>query len=230
MEILCIIPARSGSKSLINKNILDFNGMPLFAHSINHAIKSKYINRVIVSTDSSHYREIALEYGAEAPFLRPIEISGDDSLDIEVFNHVLEILEKTEDYTPEIIVHLRPTHPLRNVCDIDRMINLLISNPTADSIRSVVRSSDTPFKMWFKENDFLVPVIESDFEYYNWNRQNLRETYTQNGSIDVIKVETLKLKNSMTGDRILCYLMDSDYDIDTMDDFIIAEKNINLFK
>lgn len=226
MKVLCIIPARSGSKSLKNKNILNFNGLPLLTHSINHAKLSKYINRIIVSTDSYEYRDIALSYGAEVPFLRPYEISGDDSLDIEVFNHVLESLENMENYNPDLIVHLRPTHPIRNVIDIDKMIELLIDNNFADSIRSVVRSTETPFKMWFIENNFLVPVIKSDYEYYNSNRQILRDTFYQNGSIDVIRSSTIKTKKSMTGDKILSYLMDGDFDIDSIDDFIRSEKKM----
>lgn len=226
MKILCIIPARSGSKSLINKNIIDFCGIPLLAHSINHAKNSRYINRIIVSTDSKEYRDIALNYGAEVPFLRPNELSRDSSLDIDVFNHVIESLENQENYNPDIVVQLRPTYPIRNVYDIDKMIEHLINNHEADSIRSVVRSTETPFKMWFIENNYLVPVINSDFEYYNSNRQSLRETFTQNGSIDVIRVETIKTKKSMTGDKIISYLMDEDYDIDTIDDFIRSEKKL----
>ncbi len=89
MDILAIIPARSGSKSVVDKNIRLFQGIPLIAHSIIIARKSKYITRVIVSTDSERYAEIAKEYGAETPFLRPKEISGDTATDLEVFKHSL---------------------------------------------------------------------------------------------------------------------------------------------
>ena len=93
MNILAIIPARSGSKSVIDKNIRMMGGKPMLAHSIGHALQSKYINRVIVSTDSERYAAIAREYGAEIPFLRPAEYATDTALDIEVFRHALSFLK-----------------------------------------------------------------------------------------------------------------------------------------
>jgi CMP-N,N'-diacetyllegionaminic acid synthase len=224
MKILALIPARSGSKSIIDKNILDFNGIPLIAHSINHAKESKYINRIIVSTDSHKYAEIVKKFDAEVPFLRPEEISGDKSLDIETFKHALKYLSEVEDYIPDIVVHLRPTHPIRNPQDIDKMIDLLINDSEADSIRSVIKSKETPFKMWFKENDVIKPIIESKNELYNCPRQELKEAYYQNANIDVIKSDTILYKNSMTGDKILGYVTSEKYDIDYISDFIEYEK------
>lgn len=118
-EILAVIPARSGSKSVKDKNIRIMNGKPLLAHSIGHALQSELVNRVMVSTDSPLYQRIAQEYEAEAPFLRPAEISGDTSLDIEVFEHALRWLADNEGYRPDLCVHLRPTHPVRDPRDID---------------------------------------------------------------------------------------------------------------
>ena len=102
-KIICIIPARSGSKRLKNKNILKFRGKPLFAHSIIQSRKSKLIHRTIVSTDSEHYRRIALKYGAEAPFLRPKKLSLDTSTDFECFDHCLKYL-KTRKITLQILL------------------------------------------------------------------------------------------------------------------------------
>jgi N-acylneuraminate cytidylyltransferase len=124
---------------------LIFAGLPLIAHSINQAKDSKYINRVIVSTDSKNYSEIAMQYGAEVPFLRPRTISQDESLDIDTFIHALEYKKFHENYVPDLVVHLRPTHPIRNVADIVNMIEIISKKIDADSIRSVVKASETPY-------------------------------------------------------------------------------------
>lgn len=223
MEVLAIIPARSGSKSIVNKNILNFNGVPLLVHSINHAKESKYITRIIVSTDSLEYSRIAKKYGAEVPFLRPKEISQDKSLDIEVFKHAIKYFEEIENYKPEIIVHLRPTHPIRKSQDIDKMIELLLNDTKADSIRSVTKSKETPFKMWFSEDGILKPVIDSNKELYNSPRQELEQSYIQNANIDIVKTNTIINKNSMTGDKILGYVMDEMFDIDYISEFMQFE-------
>src|SRR4030042_3642677 len=120
-KILAIVPARSGSKTVLDKNIRFIAGKPLLAPSIEHALASKLINRTIVSTDSPAYAEIAREYGAQVPFLRPTDISQDTSTDLEVFIHALNWLREQEGYVPDICVHLRPTYPIRNVDDIDRV-------------------------------------------------------------------------------------------------------------
>lgn len=95
-KILALIPARSGSKSVVNKNIRKINGKPMMAYSIEHAKASKYINRIIVSTDSEEYAQIAREYGAETPFIRPAEYATDTALDIDVFAHALSFLKEKE--------------------------------------------------------------------------------------------------------------------------------------
>ncbi len=114
MKILAIIPARGGSKGLKNKNILPLLGHPLIAYSIKASLDSKRINRVIVSTDSKEIAVVAKQYGAEVPFMRPAEIAQDMSTDMEMFLHALGWLKKNEDYVPDIIVHLRPTSPVRS--------------------------------------------------------------------------------------------------------------------
>jgi CMP-N-acetylneuraminic acid synthetase len=216
MEVLAIIPARSGSKSIKDKNIRKINGKPLMAYSIDHAIESKQINRVIVSTDSAKYAKVAKSFGAEVPFLRPQEISGDLSTDIEVFIHALNWLKINENYSPDICVHLRPTYPIRNVQDIDSMIDILINNSNLDSVRSVAISPETPFKMWFRDElGIIKPVIKTDItEAHNQPRQSLPVTYLQNACIDIIRTKTILEKKSMTGDNIFGYIMDHNWDID----------------
>src|SRR6516164_8690846 len=113
MKVLALIPARRGSNSLPHKNIRAVGGKPLLAWSVDHALAAKKVTRTIVSTDSPDYAAIARQFGAEAPFLRPEEIAGDLSTDLEVFEHALKWLEVHEGYQPQICVHLRPTHPVR---------------------------------------------------------------------------------------------------------------------
>ncbi len=149
MEVLALIPARSGSKSIKDKNIRIVGGKPMLVHSVEHALASKLVTRVILSTDSEEYARIGREAGAEVPFLRPAEFAADDSLDIDVFEHALKWLKEKEGYEPDIVVHLRPTFPTRNPADIDKMVTLLLDHPEADCVRSVAEAKDTPFKMWF---------------------------------------------------------------------------------
>lgn len=224
-KILAVIPARSGSKTVANKNIRMLNGKPMISYSIQHAIESKYINRIIVSTDSRNYAEIAQQYGAEIPFIRPEEIAQDYSLDIEVFEHALNYLKEKEQYEPDVVVHLRPTYPIRNVEDIDNMIELLLDNSDIDSVRCIAPVKDTPYKMWKRGgNGKLSPLLNDIEEAYNMPRQRLPQVYMQNACIDVIRATVITEQHSMTGKEIYGYEMTENYDIDTEDDFLRAEQ------
>lgn len=228
MDILAIIPARSGSKSVAHKNIRLLLGKPLIAYSIEHALACRHINRVIVSTDSEQYAEIARQYGAEVPFLRPSEISGDRSNDLEFFIHALDWLEKNEGYVPDICVQLRPTHPIRKTEDTDRMIEMLIADPDTDSVRSLVMNKNViPYKMWIKkEGNRIEPLLvpEGIREPFNSPRQMLPVTWFQNASVDVIRTDCILKKKSLSGDKILGYEMDGEYDIDYEEDFKKVEQ------
>lgn len=227
MEILAIIPARSGSKSIPHKNIRPINGKPMLAYSIEHALASRWITRVIVSTDSEEYAEIAKQYGAEVPFLRPAEYAKDDSLDIEVFLHALTELKKQEGYNPEIVVQLRPTYPIRKIEDIDAMIQLMISNELCDSVRSIAKAKEIPYKMWKKTDDGrILPLISEIPECYNMPRQQLPEVYYQNACIDIIRTRVILEQHSMSGTVILGYEMEQNYDIDTEEEWMKAEQEL----
>lgn len=220
MKVLAIIPARSGSKSVKDKNIRLIGGKPMMAYSIEHARASRYINRIIVSTDSQSYARIAREYGAETPFLRPAEYAGDDALDYDVFCHALTFLEKEEGYRPNIVVQLRPTYPIRDSRDIDQMIEMLLKDREADSVRCVALAKEIAYKMWFMdEKGQITPILKDIKEAYNMPRQKLPAIYYQNACIDVIRTSTILEKHSMSGDKILGYPMEHNYDIDTEEDF-----------
>jgi CMP-N,N'-diacetyllegionaminic acid synthase len=224
MNILCIIPARSGSKGLPNKNIKLLDNIPLLAHSIIQAKKSKYKMRIIVSTDSEEYAKIAKKYGAEVPFLRPIYISDDLSTDLECFQHCISYLKKNEDYYPDFIVHLRPTQPKRKIEDINNSINIFINNRNNyDSLRSVYETPKNPYKMYFIENNKLIPYFYNfnDInESYNQPRQIFPTNYIHNGYIDIFNTNLLN-NNTISGNNIYPYIMNKNdnIDIDSIEDW-----------
>lgn len=225
MNVLAIIPARSGSKSVKDKNIRMMNGKPMLAYSIEHALSSEKINRVIVSTDSERYGAIALKYGAEVPFLRPAEISGDTSLDIEVFEHALNFLKDKESYVPDVVVQLRPTYPIRNTEDIDRMVQMLADDLTIDSVRCIAPAKEVAYKMWRLGDDGIITPLLTDIpEAYNMPRQQLPKIYYQNACIDVVRTKVITQQHSMSGKRIKGYIMEHNFDIDTEEEFLNAEK------
>ena len=226
-EVLAIIPARSGSKSVKDKNIRLINGKPMLAYSIGHALQAKCIDRVIVSTDSIQYAEIARTYGAETPFLRPAEYATDTALDIDVFVHALNYLKEKEGYYPELVVQLRPTYPVRRTSDIENMVRYMRDNPDMDSMRCIAPAKEIAYKMWFKDdNNLLKPVMTDIPECYNMPRQQLPKIYYQNACIDVIRADVILKQHSMSGKKIAGYEMDENFDIDTEEEFLAAEKYI----
>ena len=227
-EILALIPARGGSKSIPRKNILEFAGYPLISFSIAAGLAAENINRVLVSTDDEQIAAIANDYGAEVPFLRPDEISQDETPDLPVFQHALDWLQANEGYKPEIVVQLRPTSPLRRKIHIDQAVSHLVKHPEADSIRTVCIPFQNPYKMWLiAANGFMNPLLTTDLsEAYNLPRQALPEIYWQTGYVDAVWTDTILKKNSMTGDNILPLIIGADewIDIDSPDDWRRAER------
>jgi N-acylneuraminate cytidylyltransferase len=221
-EILALIPARGGSKTIPRKNIQPLAGNPLIAYSIAAGLQAQQVSRVIVSTDDEEIAEISRSYGAEVPFLRPTSLAQDETVDLPVFKHALEWLAENESYLPEIVVQLRPTSPLRPPDCVDRAIEILLDNNNSDSIRGVIPSGQNPYKMWrISPEGNLRPLIENDFdEPYNMPRQELPQTYWQTGHIDAVRASTILEKGSMSGDIILPLIMDPRYavDIDTAKD------------
>jgi N-acylneuraminate cytidylyltransferase len=224
-EILAIIPARGGSKGIPRKNIRSFAGWPLIAWSIAAAQQSKYVTRIIVSTDDEEIAAVAREYGAETPFLRPAEFAQDKSTDLPLFEHALGWLAEHEGYHPEVVLQLRPTSPVRPRGLLDDAIQILLDHPDADCVRGVVPSGQNPFKMW-RFDDPKQPMkplltVEGLAEPYNAPRQILPPTYWQTGHIDAIRAAAILDKHSLTGDVIYPLVIDSKYtvDIDTLPDW-----------
>ena len=231
IQTLALIPARGGSKSIPRKNIRNFAGHPLIAYSIAAGLAAKTITRVIVSTDDEEIAEIAQLYGAETPFIRPAEISQDQTPDLPVFQHALTWLADFESFQPEIVVQLRPTSPFRRVAHIDQAVYRLLEKPEADAVRTVCMPFQNPFKMWkIGANGFMQPIMETTFsEPYNMPRQSLPDVYWQTGYVDAAWSDTILQKNSMTGQHILPLIIDPSewIDIDSPDDWLRAERLLN---
>ncbi len=228
MQILAFIPARGGSKSIPHKNIRPLAGYPLIAYSIAAALQSRLINRTIVSTDDEEIARIALRYGAETPFMRPLEYAQDHSIDFPVFTHALSWLMDNEGYQPDILVQLRPTSPIRPPDCVDQAVQILLDHPEADSVRGIIPSGQNPYKMWrVDESGRITPLLTLPgvAEPFNAPRQELPQTYWQTGHIDAIRASTIVQKHSLTGDIILPLHLDSRYaiDIDTLRDWQRAE-------
>ena len=232
-EVLALIPARGGSKSIPRKNIRLFAGHPLIAYSIAAGLQAERVTRVIVSTDDEEIAAIARQYGAETPFLRPAEYSQDHTADLPVFQHALHWLAEQQNYQPKIVVQLRPTSPLRRVAHINQAVSSLLEHPEADAIRTVCVPFQNPFKMWRIEADgFMRPLIENlglgqkISEPYNMPRQGLPDVFWQTGYVDAAWTATLMEKQSMTGDKILPLVIDPEdwIDIDSPDDWRRAER------
>ena len=232
-EILALIPARGGSKSIPRKNIVDFAGYPLIAYSIAAGLAAETVTRVIVTTDDQEIAEISRRYGAETPFLRPEKYSQDQTPDLPVFKHALEWLAENEGYRPEIVVQLRPTSPFRRVWHIDEAVYRLIERPEADAVRTVCVPFQNPFKMWRLGSDGLMIPLGTELgiplEPFNQPRQALPEVYWQTGYVDAAWTDTILVKNSMTGDAILPLIIDPSewIDIDSPDDWQRAERLID---
>jgi len=229
-EVLALIPARGGSKTIPRKNIIDFAGYPLIAYSIAAGLAAETVTRVIVSTDDAEIAEISRRFGAETPFIRPGEHALDQTPDLPVFQHALEWLDANEGYRPDIVVQLRPTSPFRRVWHIDQAVYRLVERPDADAVRTVCIPFQNPFKMWrIGSNGFMQPIgmdLGVSNEPYNKPRQALPDIYWQTGYVDAAWADTILMKDSMTGEHILPLIIDPSewVDIDSPDDWRRAER------
>jgi len=221
-KILAIIPARGGSKEVPKKNIRLLAGKPLIAHSIEQAKKSKYISRVIVSTEDEKIFKIAREWSAEV-IKRPQELAKDDAPTIDVIIHVLDSLRKEEKYIPDVVVLLQPTSPLRTSKDIDDAIELFLNCQNCLSLVSVTEFDHPPFWAMKIENKFLVSMFGG--EYFRMRRQELPKAYRPNGAIFIAPPKVLYEYRTFYTPKTLAYIMppERSIDIDTEFDFLLAE-------
>ena len=203
-RIVGLIPARAGSKRVPNKNILQLQGHPLLAYTISAALDSGVFEKVIVSTDSDEYAQIALHYGAEVPFLRPNSLAQDSSADIGWVAHALESLA-LNGYEYEIFSILRPTSPFRNASTIRRAYEAFSSRTDIDSIRAVELCSQHPGKMWRVKGDHLIPLLSVQPDGLDWfssPTQSLPEVWVQNASLEIAFSRCVLESESISGSRI----------------------------
>ncbi len=203
-------------------------GKPLIAYTLEPARAARSITRLVVTTDDPDIADAARGFGAEVPFLRPPELARDETPDYPVVRHALEWFESKEGYRPELIVQLRPTSPLRTSRHIDEAVTLLRARPDADSVRGVCRPQQNPHKMWRMTSDgFLHPLLDVPGvpEPFNVPRQMLPVVWWQNGYIDVFWRRTVLEQQSLTGARVLGYVIDEaeHVDIDSLHDIRVLE-------
>jgi N-acylneuraminate cytidylyltransferase len=232
LNIIAIVPARSQSKGVPNKNIIPLNGVPLIGYTIQAAKLSKLINKVIVSTDSSEYAEIAKKYGADVPFLRPEEYSKDDSNDIEFLQHFLKYSKDNDKKVPDILVHLRPTSPLRDPSVIDDAIKLFLKNDYT-ALRSCHEMTQSSYKTFEVDNGLLKCIgKENDFniEKTNKHRQSYKPTYDANGYVDILRSDLIINDGIMHGNKVCGFITEQIFEIDNHNDlefleYIISKKS-----
>lgn len=227
-HIVAIITARSGSKGLPNKNILDLDGKPLIAYSIETCLNSSLVARTILSTDSIEYQKIGLSLGSECPFIRPSHLAKDDSTDADVIAHCLEYLtsDRSVQTKPDFLVHVRPTTPFRTVELFDQGIKKFVLNVCEgySSLRSVHRMSESAYKCFEIEEAQLTSVFSHsrNLDLFNNARQLFPETYEANGYVDVISVDNFRASGNLHGSKVLAYETPPVIEIDTIWDFQMA--------
>ena len=221
-KIYALIGARGGSKGIPKKNIINVGGYPLIAYSIAAAKLSKFIDRVIVSTDSEEIAEVARRFGAETPFIRPKKIAGDKSLDIEFFDHAIRWHDNKEGTPPDYIVHLRPTVPVREVAVLDSAIAEILKDKKATSLRSAHAVTPPAFKMFYLDGDYCSyfgrELFKKGEEFFNYPRQQLPKTYHVNGYVDIIKTSEFLKSGLLYGQKMRAFETKPTPDIDDPED------------
>jgi len=219
-----LIPARGGSKGLTGKNIIPLLGKPLIAWTIEQALASKYIDRVVVSTDNKEVAEVSKKYGAEVPFARPKELAEDNTKGIEVVLHAIDWFMKNDKLKQfDLLMLLQPTSPLRTTEDIDKAIEYLFLRE-AKAIVSVCEVDHHP--LWsntLPEDGCMKNFIRR--EVMNKNRQELPVFYRLNGAIYLAYCNYIKERKSFFGKETFAYIMSKErsIDIDNEIDFKLAE-------
>lgn len=224
-KVLCIIPARGGSKGLIGKNTRQLLDKPLIAWTIDEAKKSKYIDKIVVSTEDAHIKEVSKQHGADV-IDRPDSLSTDQASTTDVVFHSLKYLQDTKKYSPDYVLLLQCTSPLRNVHQIDEAIKKLLTNQiNVDALISVTKEEHPPW--WLRRinaDGYLERYFDYDASMLN-RRQDFIELYRPNGAIYLAKTNLFYEKKTFQTEKTLPYIMDnlSSIDIDTEYDFRWAE-------
>lgn len=225
-SICAIIPARSGSKTVKNKNILKINGSPMLAYSIVAAKKSKLVDKVVFSSDSDKYLKIAKKYKPDILHLRSKQNSSSKARDIDFLTEIFRYLKKKMNYSPQVFALIRPNTPTRVVKDIDNSIRFFLKNFNSfTGLRSISQMSETSYKTFYLKNKKLCSVIGNTFNIENLNRpkENFKNTYYGNGCIDLIKTSNLS-KGITHGNKVYGFITKNIYiDVDYKNDIKLAK-------
>ena len=220
-----MIPARGGSKGIPQKNIVQLMGRPLLAYTCEAALASHLLDRVVVSTDDPGIAQIARECRVEAPFMRPQELAQDDTATLPVIQHAVRWLQETEGYSPDAVMILQPTSPLRRTEHIDGASEVM-ANTGADTVVSVLQvphQYNPVSLMALNEEGWLIPHQPGPMLL---RRQDKPLVYARNGpAVLLVKQSTLMVHDTLYGANTKPYLMDEidSFDVDTKDDLIIIE-------
>jgi len=220
-KIMAIIPARGGSKGLPRKNVRPLNGKPLIYYTIREAQKSKFLERIVVSTEDQEIAELAKSYGAEV-ITRPAYLAMDDTLSLPVFQHAIRYLEDVDNSYHDVIVILQPTSPLITAADIDGAISKYLQTGCS-SVVSICKTEHPPHWMYTLKGDILKSIIEGGEKVTR--RQDTPEVYRLNGAISVTHRDSIMKQNRIITDDTRAFIMPAErsVDIDTEIDLILAE-------
>jgi len=226
--IVGLIPARAGSKRVPDKNIRPLAGHPVMAYTIAAALESRVFKDVVVSTDSKQYAEIARYYGAEVPFLRPLELAGDVSPDIEWTAYTLKRLEE-DGRKYDCFSILRPTSPFRLPETIRRAWQAFLAEEGVDSLRAVERCQQHPGKMWVvrgKRMMPLLPLTPAEQPWHSSQYQSLPEVYVQNASLEIAWTRVVLKNRTIAGTVLMPFLTEGyeGFDVNNPHDWILAEQ------
>ena len=226
MRVLALIPARGGSKGIPRKNLNMMAGKPLVQYTIERALEASRVDRTVVSTDDEEIAAVASRCGAEVPFSRPKELSGDNSPEWPMMEHCLDFLEREEGWRADLLVYLRPTMPLRNPGDIDEAVATLVSRPDLDCVRTTRPAPYPPYWMYRRDEDGLMEPFDPSVKPYQYSyRQDLPEVICADGAIDVTRVEVLRKIQRTSGGRVFALHREEKccVDIDTAEDWEFCE-------
>jgi CMP-N,N'-diacetyllegionaminic acid synthase len=218
VKVLALIPARGGSKGIPKKNIVAFGGRPLIAHTIQTALASQAFDRIVVTTDDEEIAAVARDSGAEVPFMRPAELAADEIKDLAVFSHALRWLQEHQEYSPELVMALRPTSPLRTLDDIRQTIEK-IRTSECDSVRTACVSEYHPYRMVRLDDDVARPLLPDEAPIVPYRRQELPPVYRWNGLADVMWSKTILRGNTMFGQTVRAVITPRERSIDIDDEF-----------
>lgn len=227
LRAVAFIPARSGSKRVPNKNVRLLSGHPMLAYTVRAAIDSGVFDAVICATDSEIYADVARHYGAEVPFLRSAEISGDKSPDIEWVVWMLNML-KQSGREFEIFSILRPTSPFRMPDTIQRAWKMFVEDSAADSLRAIEKCKQHPGKMWVIRGKRMLPVLPFVNGATPWHSSQyaaLPEIYAQDASLEIAWSRVPLKSGSIAGEAIIPFISEGleGFDINEPEDWWMAE-------